>query len=67
MNIEDHCFWNFIPMDFAKFEIQHFNELDNITMKIIQDCCYLHSFWIDYIFSSSKIYITFILKDIDDK
>lgn len=31
INIEDYSFWNFIQIDFTKFEVKYFNKFNNIT------------------------------------
>lgn len=48
MNIEDYSLWGFIYIDFMKFRAEHFDELDNATLRVFRDYCYLHRFWIDF-------------------
>ena len=47
MNIEDYSLWESIQMDFVKFEAEHFDELDNATLRVFRDYCYPHGFWIN--------------------
>ncbi|MCJ1344272.1 hypothetical protein MMC31_002475 [Peltigera leucophlebia] len=47
MNIEDYSFWESIQMNSVKFEAEHFDELDNATLRVFRDYCYPHGFWID--------------------
>ncbi|MCJ1346234.1 hypothetical protein MMC31_004449 [Peltigera leucophlebia] len=47
LNAEDYRLWNCIQMDFRKFEAEHFDELDNATLRVFRDYCYPHGFWID--------------------
>ena len=54
MNIEDYCLWDSIQIDFAEFETRYFDELKNITWRVIRDYCYPHGFWIDHNFGPGK-------------
>lgn len=41
-------------MNFEKFENKHFDELDNITLKIFKDYCYPHGVCIELNFGLNK-------------
>lgn len=47
MDIENHNFWEFIQIDFIKFEAKHFHLLDNATLKVLRDYYFPHKFWIE--------------------
>lgn len=44
MNFKNYHLWNFVQIDFEKFEVREFNELNNTTWKVIRDYCYIHRF-----------------------
>ena len=48
-------------MKFMKFEIKHFNRLDNATLRVLQDYYYSYGFWINLNLSFNKTYNTVIL------
>ncbi len=56
MNIEDYSPWEFIQMDFVKFEAEHFNLLDNATLRDFRDYYYLQRFWIELNLKLDKTY-----------
>ena len=62
MNIEDYSLWEFIQMDFVKFEAEHLDELDNITLRIFRDYYYPHKFWINFNLDLDKTCNTTMLK-----
>lgn len=43
-NIKDYSFGDFIQINLANFEINDFNEFDNVISEIIRDYYYLHGF-----------------------
>lgn len=47
-----------------KFEVEYFDQLDNTTLKVFSNYCYLHGFWIDFNLSLNKTYNTTMLKAI---
>lgn len=49
-------------MNFVKFETKYFNQLDNVTLRVLKDYCYLYSFWIDFNISHNKTGNTTILE-----
>ena len=67
MNVEDYCLWNSINLYFAKFEARHFDELNNLTWKIVKDYCYMDGFWIDHKFGLDRPRITFMLKAVNNE
>lgn len=67
MNIKDYSLWKFIQIDFVKFETEHYNQLDNATLRVFQNYCYPHGFWIDFNLSFNKTCNTAILKAITAK
>lgn len=67
MNIKDYFFWESIKMDFVKLEAEHFDKLDNATLKVFKDYYYPYRFWIDLNLRLNKIYNTTILKAVAAK
>ena len=49
-------------MDFGKFEVKHFDELDSTTWKLIRNYCYSNGYWIDHNFGLGRTRTTVILK-----
>ncbi len=64
VNNENFNFWIYIQVNFEKFEMRHFNELDSSTWKKIISYCYLHRFWINHNFGPSKTCTTAMLEAI---
>lgn len=52
-------------MDFIKFETEHFNQLDNVTLRVFRDYCYPHRFWVNFNLNLNKTYNTAILEAIE--
>ena len=48
LNAKNYRLWDFIQIDFEKFEAKHFDIFYGPTWKIIRDYCYPHGYWIDY-------------------
>ena len=44
INIGDYSLWESIQIDFMKFELEDFDQLDNTTFRIFRDYCSLHGF-----------------------
>lgn len=51
-------------MDFVKFEAEHFNQLDNATLKVLKHYCYMHKFWIELNLNLYKTCNTTMIKAI---
>ena len=62
INIEDYYFQNYIQLDFAKFEVRYFDELNNAIWRVVRNYCYKNGFWIDHNFGPNKSCITVILQ-----
>lgn len=54
-------------MDFVKFEIKHFNLLDNAILRIFRDFCFPYRFWIKLNLNFNKTCNTTILETIAAK
>lgn len=37
MIIKDYSLWKFIQMDFARFEAEHFDKLDNASLRVFRN------------------------------
>lgn len=44
MNIKDYYLLNLIKIDFAKFEVKYFDELNNATKRVVKDYSYIYGF-----------------------
>ena len=49
-------------MDFVKFEAEHFDRLDNATLRVFRDYCYPHGFWTDFNLNLNKTCNTAMLE-----
>lgn len=54
-------------MNFVKFEVEHFDDLDNTTLGVFRDYYYPHRFWIDFNLGLEKICNIAMLKVITAK
>lgn len=64
LNAKD-CLWNYIQIDFGKFEVKHFDDIDDSTWTIVRNYCYLHKYWIDYNFAPVRTCATTMMKTIN--
>ena len=64
-NLENWSLWDSIQMDFAEFEANHFDELENNTWGVIRDYCYPYRFWLDHNFGPGKKCTTTMLKAVE--
>lgn len=49
-------------MNFVKFEEGHFDQLDNATLRVFRNYCYMYKFWIELNLSSDTTYNTTMLE-----
>ena len=67
MNIENYSLWKFIKIDFMKFEVEYYDQLDNATLRVFRDYCYPHGFWINFKHGVDKTCNTTMLKAVAAK
>ena len=67
MNIEDYSLWEFIQIDFVKFEAKYFDELYDATLRVFRDYCYPYGFWINFNLSLNKTCNTIMLEAVTAK
>ncbi len=67
IDIKDYSLWEFIQMNFVKFEAEYFDQLDNATLRVFRDYCYLHRFWIDINLNFNKTCNTAMLEAVTAK
>lgn len=64
INIKDYSLWKSIQIDFVKFEVKHFDKLDNAILKVFKDYYYLYKVWINFNLGHNKTYNITILKTV---
>lgn len=54
LNIKDYSLQDFIQIDFMRFQVEYFDQLDNTTLRVFRDYYYLHRFQINFNLNLNK-------------